>query len=443
MTKRIKKKVDGSKASKLHGGRAILYHCDCLKYMQTLGDNSIDTCITDPPYGLSKPPNIEEVLTRWINGDDYEHRGGGFMGKTWDSFVPGPAVWREVYRVLKPGGYALVFGGTRTYDLLCISLRLAGFRIVDQLAWVHSSGFPKSHDISKAIDKAAGAERSKVAATGGLHKNANLNDDGWSKIGTDDAVMDSDEAVTDAARQWRGWGTALKPAHEPIAVVMKPTDGTYVNNALEHGVAGFNVDGSRIPTTGRPKISGDYKSTDNNAYQGRMDGTLQGGPKNEGTTDEGRWPANLIHDGSDEVLAVFPDGAKPKPGRTGKVGGSGFGYFDDAKTASIDGTWPADPGGSAARFFYCAKASKAERTEGGEVTNSHPTVKPLALMRYLCRLTKTPHGGIVLDPFMGTGTTVKAALLEGRSAVGRESDTESDTFEVAKARVNRTKPKDE
>src|SRR5690606_950459 len=192
-----------------------LYEGDCLEVMRQLPDNSVDAVVTDPPYGLSREPDIEEVLRHWLAGDDYEHRGGGFMGKTWDSFVPGPAVWREVFRVLKPGGHILCFAGTRTVDLMGISLRLGGFEIRDCLQWLYGSGFPKSLDVSKAIDKKLGAEREVIGNVTDRRGDGTVYAIGHS------GRLTSNMPITKEAKQWQGWGTALKPAYEPIVLARK------------------------------------------------------------------------------------------------------------------------------------------------------------------------------------------------------------------------------
>jgi site-specific DNA-methyltransferase (adenine-specific) len=209
-----------------------VYNGDCYEWLSAFPDNTFTAVVTDPPYGLSNQPDMQEVLKNWMAGSDYEHRGAGFMGKTWDSFVPGPKIWEEVYRVLKPGGHVLSFSGTRTYDLMVTAMRLASFQVRDKMdyylditgykSWVYGSGFPKSLDISKAIDKAAGAERevtgSRVADNikgGNMHA---------SNRGERHVIELRDSPATDAAKQWDGWGTALKPAHEPVAQVSKANE---------------------------------------------------------------------------------------------------------------------------------------------------------------------------------------------------------------------------
>src|SRR5699024_7416296 len=217
-----------------------IIHGDCLEELKKLEDNSVDAVVTDPPYGLSntKPAQVADVLAAWVTGETeaVPAKRGGFMGKDWDSFVPPPAVWEECMRVLRPGGHMAVFAGARTQDLMGLSIRLAGFEIRDTLGWIYGSGFPKSMDVSKAIDKAAGAERKKVPATGGLTNYAVMNDDGWSKIGQANPVMDGPIPATSDAQRWDGWGTALKPAIEPIILARKPLVGTVAANVLAHGV---------------------------------------------------------------------------------------------------------------------------------------------------------------------------------------------------------------
>jgi site-specific DNA-methyltransferase (adenine-specific) len=380
-----------------------------LDLLPTLADNSIDAIVTDPPYGLGNPdPDyIIKAIQQWASGDrSHIPEGKGFMGKSWDSFVPPPAIWDECLRVLKPGGHLLAFAGTRTYDLMGISIRMAGFEIRDSIGWVYGSGFPKSLDVSKAIDKAAGAERKlrvneKWAEKypngpgGNLTQNGQI---GQLKRIVGNPLMTSDP-VTDYAQQWQGWGTALKPALEPIVVARKPLIGTVAENVLTHGTGGLNIDASRIGTTdnfgGGAKGSSGFAA--NYDGQGWTPGNAQG-----------RWPANLI---LDEYTAELLD----------------------------------EQSDEASRFFYVAKASKSDRNEGledlpevkagsmsggdetrqGRPTNQpmrqnfHPTVKPTALMQYLVKLI-TPPGGTVLDPFTGSGSTGKAAILEGFDFIGIE-----------------------
>ena len=365
-----------------------------MEVMRGMADNSVDSIVTDPPYGLS------------------------FMGKKWDYDVPGEDIWRECLRVLKPGGHLLAFAGTRTQHRMAVRIEDAGFEIRDMIAWVYGSGFPKSLDVSKAIDKAAGAERMEVIGT--RHRNVKPFDDknGWNPNDTkgDHAYT---APATDAAKQWQGWGTALKPALEPITVARKPLIGTVAENVLAHGTGAINIDGCRVGTTDSysyPNGPGGCKAGDFH-YQGRAITPAQ-------SHALGRWPANVCHDGSEEVVGLFP------------IAGGGHWSYKPAKDGGIykyglkdmpDGGSDTETG-SAARFFYCAKASKSDRGAG----NNHPTVKPTDLMRYLCRLV-TPPGGIVLDPFMGSGSTGKAAAIEGFQFIGIEREAEY--CEIAKARI--------
>src|SRR5690625_1645384 len=261
-------------------------------------DNSIDSVCCDPPYGLSKEPDINEVLTKWLAGEEYDHGHGGFMGKEWDSFVPHPDIWREVFRVLKPGGHALVFAGTRTQDLMTISLRLAGFEVRDVIEWIYFSGFPKSHNVSKAFDRRAGAERevvgteTKARSTSG---NSALPTVGGETVYK---TWDITTPATDLAKQWDGWGTALKPAHEPIIMVRKPLhDGrkmTVVDCVEKYGTGAINIDASRIGETGART----------NAKSGGYDSIYQKyGAVETVIHDRGRFPANCITLDSDEFYS--------------------------------------------------------------------------------------------------------------------------------------------
>lgn len=370
---------------------------DCLEKLKELSDNSVDSIVTDPPYGLS------------------------FMGKKWDYDVPSVAIWQEAIRVLKPGGHLLSFAGSRTYHRMAVNIEDAGFEIRDQIMWVYGSGFPKSHNIGKAVDKLQGNEREDL----GEHPNARetLGDIQICK-------KNGSGRLTKGNSPWEGWGTALKPAHEPIVVARKPlSEKTVAKNVLKWGTGGLNIDECRVEHNEELKVG--FMKT--NREKG-LNSTSYGGEKDNRTEDwsssQGRFPANLIHDGSDEVVELFPgEGDK-----------------------------------SAARFFYCAKASKKDRNEGLEGfedkvatqrmnaskfryeegreptpraeqsvnKNNHPTVKPTKLMQYLVRLV-TPKGGTVLDPFMGSGSTGKACVKEGFGFIGIEMD--EDYLKIAKARI--------
>jgi DNA modification methylase len=401
---------------------------DCLEILSTMPEMSVDAIVTDPPYGLS------------------------FMGKKWDYDVPDEAVWQECLRVLKPGGHLLCFAGTRTQHRMAVRIEDAGFEIRDMIAWVYGSGFPKSLDVSKAIDKAAGAEREVVGqSNGGLHRGSG------STVGSFTKQHAITAPATDAARQWDGWGTALKPALEPITVARKPLIGTVAENVLRYGTGAINVDGCRVGEFCNTTLSGMQRWND---YRHGHEKYLT---EQIVKIANGRFPANFIHDGSDEVVGLFPVTKPSKATQRGsvKIFEQGEGQWIGESTQRGHD----DSGGSAARFFYCAKASKADRDEGCEgmearfaptmgngiggkehdpetgtpKRNHHPTVKPTDLMRYLCRLI-TPPGGIVLDPFMGSGSTGKAAVLEGFNFIGIERELEY--IEIAKARIHAAIPTD-
>ena len=388
---------------------------DCLERMKELDDNSVDSIVTDPPYGLS------------------------FMGKHWDKGVPSAEIWAEALRVLKPGGHLLAFASTRTQHRMAVNIEDAGFEIRDMIAWVYGSGFPKSLNVSKAIDKAAGVEREVLgvidprSAFDGRERSSSAINTNWRGAEGRDDVRDLSKKVitapaTEAAKLWDGWGTALKPALEPITVARKPFKGTVAANVLENGTGAINIDGCRVGDFQNTTPSGVDRRNAKLAELGYRPSEYQMGKKVP-DTPPGRWPANLIHDGSDEVLAQFPD-AK---GQQGAITGGEPSSKTTNTFGAFAGRAPSQPRTesttSAARFFYCAKASKKDR--GAD--NKHPTVKPTDLMRYLCRLV-TPPNGIVVDPFMGSGSTGKAAVLEGFSFVGIELESES--FDIAKQRIN-------
>jgi DNA modification methylase len=413
-------------------------HGDCREVMATLDAESVDSVVCDPPYGLS------------------------FMGKGWDHGVPGVEFWTEALRVAKPGAHLLAFGGTRTYHRLACAIEDAGWEIRDCVMWVYGSGFPKSHDVSKAIDKAAGAEREVVGSKLGqpgyslTDGKGGLYGGGFGANGTGEGECAITAPATDAARQWSGWGTALKPAWEPIIVARKPLAGTVAENVLAYGTGGINVDGCRVGIA-----SGDQKSEGGRKLARHQETSGFGGGWKSKTTNLddglGRWPANLIHDGSEEVVGLFPQAnGNSNKQLLSREGGTKNAFAGFPGGRSDTGMGRADSG-SAARFFYCAKASKADRdagceglplrkegTWGGEEDdlsdgkkihpsrNHHPTVKPTALMRYLCRLV-TPPGGVVLDPFTGSGSTGKAAVLEGFRFIGIER--EAQYVEIARARI--------
>jgi len=402
-------------------GGARVFLGDCRDVLKTLPDNSVDSIVTDPPYEL------------------------GFMGKKWDNsgIAYDVTVWQECLRVLKPGGHILAFGGSRTWHRLAVAVEDAGFELRDSIAWLYGSGFPKSLDISKAIEKKAGVEPvGAIENEGGGFYGENS---GWNPT---PRQLIMPETQTAEGKQWEGWGTALKPAFEPVVVGRKPLGGrTVAENVLAWGVGGLNIDGSRIAHMGTENMDAKQAPSKSTFSAGATDWTTST------YKPQGRWPANVI---LDEVTAGLLDEqsgvSKPKPGRTGRKGGNGgaLGEFAGSSPDAI-GVWPEDVGGGASRFFYVAKASKRDRNEGLEgldatsagdmvdreegsagmnspragagrtsgAKNFHPTVKPTQLMRYLIKLV-TPFGGVVLDPFTGSGSTGKAALLDGFQFVGAE-----------------------
>lgn len=414
----------------MHDGRVVLHQNDCRDVLRGLADNSIDSVVTDPPYALvsiqkrfGKPGSAPAK-------DVYGRGAAGFMGKQWDTgeVAFSEEFWAEVLRVLKPGGHVVAFSGTRTYHRMAVAIEDAGFEIRDQLGWVYGSGFPKSH---------------------------NQHGD------------------------WEGWGTALKPAWEPIALARKPLTGTVAANLAEWGVGAINVDGCRVEgvpeqtrfdpakhqhdgwrmsatgaETYAKAMGRDWEASSDRRYtdEGATNFGLLPGPR--GGSPLGRWPANILHDGSDKVLAAFPD-AKGQQGYVGPKHGERLskGIYGDFG-ARPDSHPRVEEETSAARFFYCAKASRADRDAGlvgapfgpqfkhgttlrkvedtPKKGNTHPTVKPTTLMQWLCRLI-TPPGGIVLDPFMGSGSTGKAAVIEGFQFIGCEREDEY--MPIATARI--------
>lgn len=377
-----------------------LHAGDCRTILASLPDASVDAVVTDPPYEL------------------------GFMGKKWDGtgIAYDVAMWAEVLRVLKPGGHLLSFGGTRTWHRMACAVEDAGFEMRDSIAWLYGSGFPKSLDVGKAINKAAGAERerSAVGATAcpdfpadcGGHPSANGSLGG----GVMRHAFPTAPATPDAAK-WDGWGTALKPAHEPIVVARKPFAGTVAANVVAHGTGALNIDACRIGTSGATKA---VKRTGIRFAIGETTGA-----RNQiEAVDLGRWPANVVLDDTtaailDEQSGTLTTGAMNGNRNAPKFGGAAASTYSGGTFTGEEKARPGDSGG-ASRFFYCAKAPTKERPRHDDGT-AHPTVKPLTLMRWLVRLV-TPPGGTVLDPFTGSGTTLEAALLEGFHAIGIEAN---------------------
>jgi DNA modification methylase len=419
----------------------VLHHGDSIEVLATLPDSSVDSVVTDPPYGLSfmgkewdTPGTMKgQMATGKEQRGIYAYGGThdrGYFDHDSRKFQQWSAVWAaQCLRVLKPGGHLLSFGGTRTWHRLAAAIEDAGFEIRDSIAWLYGSGFPKSRDISKDMDRMAGAER-EVLSTGrpvkrmipGADQNATGS---WIKDNGREFVPTQTVPATADATRWSGWGTALKPAFEPIIVARKPLIGTVAANVLTHGTGALNIDATRIGNADdepRPLRVSDYKPIDGDVYAGRMNGSLQGGSLAAGSTEQGRWPANVV---LDESQARALDEQAPRTGAAGRASGptltgrsergSMAGHFNGTDRIA---PFHADTGG-ASRFFYCAKASKAERPSVDGA--GHPTVKPLALTRWLLRLV-TPPNGTVLDPFVGSGTTVEAAMLEGFGIIGIERE---------------------
>lgn len=457
----------------------ILLHGDCLERLKELPDNSVDSVVTDPPYGLSKEPDITEVLTKWMAGEPYDHNHKGFMGKEWDSFVPHPDIWKEVFRVLKPGGHALVFAGTRTQDLMTISLRLAGFEVRDVIEWIYFSGFPKSLDVSKAFDKrrdedgpriravtkfiSEGRKRAKVTQKA-IDEHFGFNGmashwcvqtsqaqvpkmDQWIELKKllnlsnemDEEVRDLNERkgkpsddfskresapATSLAQKWEGWGTELKPAHEPIIMVRKPLhNGTHIvpvtGNIEKWGTGAINIDDCKIPTedeTRRAKggwqddgyVGGQYDSEKYDAFKHRR--------------NNGRFPANCITLENNQFYSKHFN-----------VSLAEFSKKASKKDRNSDWKGEEIVLERKARFdMEKGEGYGIERFNTKPTQNNHPTVKPTDLMAWLVRLI-TPPEGIVLDPFAGSGSTLVAAKREGFGFIGIEREKEY--IEICEART--------
>ena len=391
--------------------------------MQKLIDEGVqvESVVTDPPYEL------------------------GFMGKSWDAsgIAFDKKTWELAFQLLKPGGYLLAFSASRNYHRMAVAVEDAGFEIRDQIMWIYGSGFPKSLNIGMGVDKKQGNER---VAVGERTRNVKPFDDdnGWNSNNTT-----GNHIYTKGNSEWEGWGTALKPAHEPIVMARKPLEGTVVDNVLEHGVGGINIDECRVgkeileeQIAGRSNKIGTFERKDMIT------------PKREG-----RYPANVMHDGSDVVNDIFPNSKGSSGNGNAKVGETSKGAIPLRR-----GEAPLyNDEGSASRYFYCPKTAKSERNQGlvefddkqyshdgrkksienpyqrnkSISKNSHPTVKPVELMKYLCRLV-TPKGGTVLDPFMGSGSTGMAAKDEGFDFIGIEREKEY--FEISEQRIKTTAP---
>lgn len=418
-----------------HG--VTVHNADCLAVLRTLPDASVDSVVSDPPYGLGDhtPAQIVTALTAWANGDrEHVPDGRGFLGEHWDSFVPGPAVWDECLRVLKPGGHLLCFAGARTVDLMGLAVRLAGFDVRDVIMWVNGNGFPKGLNVSKAIDRAAGADRE---VTGLRRTGIGTGRGGTPVITEGDPYLTA--PATDDARRWDGWSTTLRPAHEPIIVARKPLDGSVAANVVHHGTGAINVDACRIEATdGGARV----QTTRSESGTGSVfhHSLNPAGPVDYVTPAGGRWPTNVLYghadrcetDGCDpewcpvaelDRQTGHTDSQRSVRRRAGSMPGNGITM--NHWISREDNVAGHNDAGGGSRFFptfrYEAKAGTAERPMVNGVT--HRTQKPLALMRWLVRLVTQP-GGLVLDPFAGTGTTGHAARAEGMRAllIEREAD---------------------
>lgn len=394
-------------------GRVKLLRGDCLELLPTLEENSIDSCVTDPPYHLTSivkrfgSPNAAEC--QFGKDGAYKRASRGFMNKMWDGgdIAFRPELWAEVLRVLKHGAHLLAFSGTRTYHRMACAIEDAGFEIRDQIGWCYGSGFPKSHDIAKHIDRAAGHWRGRAGAITIAEQVAK---------GTEYERNDKGDPITPEAIQWQGWGTALKPAWEPIVLARKPlSESSIAANVLKHGTGAINVDGCRIAADWKAERGEAWLRSGNNSSTMQEQSYIA-----DRVSHLGRWPANLIHDGSEEVLERFPDVHGAGSARNGKFGSEYAATSYDLGCSREMGRF--GDTGSSARFFYTAKADADDR-----LGSKHPTVKPLDLMQYLVRLV-TPKGGLVLDPFAGTGTTGEAAWREGMRAalIEREEEYQAD-----------------
>jgi site-specific DNA-methyltransferase (adenine-specific) len=371
----------------------MIINGDSIEVLKTMDEGSIDALVTDPPYGLS---NITEKKTRaclsaWVNGEQFDVGGAGFMGKDWDKWTPPPELWKEVYRVMKAGAHGLVFAGSRTQDLMTLSLRLAGFEVRDTLMWLYSSDFPKSHNVSLSIDKSKGApNRGRAIPTASSYQASDKEE----KHKLTSNKVDPYQALSPEAEQWQGWGTALKPAYEPVILIRKPLEGTVAKNVLKHGTGAINIDACRVDTDDDLARANKDDKGMFSVGKGLNGAAIR---KEQGLPALGRYPANVILD--EEIADLL---------------------------------------GDKQRFFYCSKANKSERDAGVD-RNTHPTVKPIDLMRYLCRLI-TPPQGVVLDPFAGSGSTGCAAVLEGFEFIGIEREEEY--AEIAQQRVEHWKPEE-
>ena len=420
----------------------MLVNGDCLEEIQKLVDKGVqvDSIVTDPPYHLTSIVERfgkEGSAPAKDKDGAFQRQSVGFMGKEWDGgdIAFRKETWELFMKVLKPGGHLLAFSGSRTYHRMAVAIEDAGFDIRDQIMWLYGSGFPKSLNIGKSVDKKLGNERIKTGQTK-IHGIKGMPQaEERTAIGAGAFGQEVEEEITIGTTEWEGWGTALKPAHEPIVLARKSlSENSIVANVLKHRTGGIHIDVCRVEYADENDRSGWHKT--GGGGKGYMETDTfkirKISPEEiQQRTSKGRFPANVMHDGSEEVLKGFPhtkSGKMKQHIEGGQYNVYGKMYPRDVETIGDEG--------SAARFFYCPKTSKSEKGKD----NNHPTVKPIKLMKYLCRLV-TPKGGTVLDPFMGSGSTGIAAKDEGFEFIGIEREKEY--FEIAERRVSVASPLEE
>ena len=411
----------------------MLVNGDCLEEVQKLVDKGVqvDSIVTDPPYHLTSiVERFGKEGSAPVKDKDgaFQRQSVGFMGKEWDGgdIAFQPETWELALKLLKPGGHLLAFSGSRTYHRMAVAIEDAGFDIRDQIMWLYGSGFPKSLNIGKSVDKKLGNERIKTGQTK-THSNKGMPQaEERTAIGAGAFGQEVEEEITVGTSEWEGWGTALKPAHEPIVLARKSlSENSIVANVLKHRTGGIHIDACRIEGKDNPvkwtKPRGGIWKTDSDAKAKLVE------------NKKGRFPSNVMHDGSDVVKDIFPKSKGFVSNGNAPVGEHSKGNIKPMRRGNAV-SYGDD--GSAARYFYCPKTSKSEK--GND--NTHPTVKPIKLMKYLCRLV-TPKGGTVLDPFMGSGSTGIAAKDEGFEFIGIEREKEY--FEIAERRVSVASPLEE
>lgn len=395
-------------------GRAIVYVGDCRKILPQLQQEQFHAVVTDPPYELTSDTSTKRsAFPGRYSGTNGEKRG--FMGQKWDGtgVAFDPITWSAVLRVAKPGAHLLSFGGTRTYHRMVCAIEDSEWIVREMIMWCYSQGFPKSLDISKQIDKMHGAERQVVGKSdSGLGAGQFTKQSGLDSGYGHGVEYDVTVPATEDAKIWSGWGTSLKPSVEPICVARKPMETDTARNMLEHGCGGLNIDGCRV---GTEQVGWGGANGFTNTHEASKQVV-------------GRWPSNLAHDGSEEVVDLFPQSSSTRQEVTSKPG---VVYGNDKGLPSHTGVYGFNDNGSVARMFYTAKADENDRPHGKDST-VHPTVKPQSLMVWLVRLV-CPRGGIILDPFMGSGSTGVAALTEGMKFVGIEQS--KDYADIAVGRL--------